>query len=183
MSGGREPSAAGAAARIDRALDAGLRWISSACLVGLLGLVCLMVGIRFWPVIALGWEDEVVELAFAWMVFLGSAAVWRRHEHIAIDFIPQALAGSRAGRALEATAGLLILGFLGVFTWYGWRLTLQAQGNTSPMLVLPRPLWYAVVPVSGVVMIGYTLARMLRPRGEAPGGRGGGAGGAAGPPA
>ncbi|MFA5028026.1 MAG: TRAP transporter small permease subunit, partial [Candidatus Methylomirabilota bacterium] len=147
-------------ARLDLALDAAMRWISSLCLVVLLGLVSVIVLIRFWPVVALGWEDEVVELAFAWMVFLGSAAVWRRHEHIAIDFIPQALAGTRAGRAMEAVAGVLVLGFLGVYTWYGWLLTAQSQGNTSPMLVLPRPLWYVAIPVSGVVMIGYTLARI-----------------------
>ncbi len=153
--------------RIDCALEVTMRWASSACLVVLLGLVSLIVLVRFWPVVALGWEDEVVELAFAWMVFLGSAAIWRSGEHIVIDFIPQALAGSTAGRAMELAVGVLMLGFLGVFAWYGWLLTLQSQGNTSPMLVLPRPLWYAAVPVSGVVMIGYTIARMvkaLRPR-------------------
>jgi TRAP-type transport system small permease protein len=148
--------------QVDRALGAGMRWISSVCLVVLLGLVSLMVLIRFWPVVVLGWEDEVVELAFAWMVFLGSAAVWRSGEHIVIDFIPQALAGTRSGRVLEVIIGALMLGFLGVFTWYGWLLTLQSRGNTSPMLVLPRPLWYAAVPASGVVMIGYTIARMAK---------------------
>ena len=148
--------------RFDRALDAAMRWISTSCLVVLLGLVSVIVLIRFWPVVALGWEDEVVELAFAWMVFLGSAAVWRSGEHIVIDFIPQALAGTRAGRALEIVVGALMLGFLGVFTWYGWLLTLQSQGNTSPMLVLPRPLWYVAVPASGVVMIGYTIACMVK---------------------
>ena len=116
--------------------------------------------------VALGWEDEVVELAFAWMVFLGSAAIWRSGEHIVIDFIPQVLSGSGPGRALEVLLGVLMLGFLGVFTWYGWLLTLQSQGNTSPMLVLPRPLWYAAVPVSGVVMIGYTIARMMNVFGQ-----------------
>jgi TRAP-type C4-dicarboxylate transport system permease small subunit len=154
------------ASRVDRALDVTMRWVSSACLVVLLGLVSLIVLIRFWPVVALGWEDEVVELAFAWMVFLGSAAIWRSGEHIVIDFIPQALAGSGAGRALEVVVGVLMLGFLGVFTWYGWLLTLQSQGNTSPMLVLPRPLWYAAVPVSGVVMIGYTIVRVVKALGQ-----------------
>jgi TRAP-type transport system small permease protein len=139
-----------------------MRWISSACLVVLLALVSVMVLIRFWPVVVLGWEDEVVELTFAWMVFLGSAAIWRSGEHIVIDFLPQALAGTRVGRALEMIIGALMLGFLGVFTWYGWLLTLQSQGNTSPMLVLPRPLWYIAVPVSGVVMIGYTIARIAK---------------------
>jgi TRAP-type transport system small permease protein len=157
-----ESSVGNGAARADRALDAAMRWISSICLVVLLGLVSLIVLIRFWPVVALGWEDEVVELAFAWMIFLGSAAVWRSHEHIVIDFIPQALVGSPAGRALEMLVGVLVLGFLGVYTWYGWLLTLQSQGNTSPMLVLPKPLWYAAVPASGLVMIGYTIARMVK---------------------
>ena len=162
MSQAAESSVGSGAAYADRVLDAAMRWISSGCLVVLLGLVSVIVLIRFWPVVILGWEDEVVELAFAWMVFLGSAAVWRSGEHIVIDFIPQALAGSAAGRALEVVVGALMLGFLGVFTWYGWLLTLQSQGNTSPMLVLPRPLWYAAVPASGVVMIGYTVVRMAK---------------------
>lgn len=160
MSHAVQSSAGSGPARADRALDAAMRWISSICLVVLLGIVSLMVLIRFYPFVALGWEDEVVELAFAWMVFLGSAAVWRSHEHIVIDFVPQTLAGSRAGRVLELIVGVLVLGFLAVFTWYGWLLTLQSQGNTSPMLVLPKPLWYAAVPASGLIMIGYTIARM-----------------------
>jgi TRAP-type C4-dicarboxylate transport system permease small subunit len=147
---------------MDSALDVSMRWISAVCLTVLLCLVSLMVLVRFWPVVALGWEDEVVELTFAWMVFLGSAAVWRGGEHISIDFIPQALAATGAGRALELIIGAAMLGFLGVFTWYGWLLTLQSQGNTSPMLVLPRPLWYVSVPVSGLVMIGYTIVRMVK---------------------
>ena len=159
-------SAGGRTGQVDHALDAAMRWISSACLVVLLGLVSLIVLVRFWPVVAFGWEDEVVELAFAWMIFLGSAAVWRSGEHIVIDFIPQALAGTGAGRALEMIVGALMLSFLGVFTWYGWLLTLQSQGNTSPMLVLPRPLWYVSVPVSGVVMIGYTIAQMVKAFGQ-----------------
>lgn len=162
MTGASEAPAAGRAGRFDHTLDVAMRGISAVCLVVLLALVSLIVLIRFWPVVALGWEDEVVELAFAWMVFLGSAAIWRSGEHIAIDFIPQALAGTGAGRALELLIGAAMLGFLGVFTWYGWLLTLQSQGNTSPMLVLPRPLWYVSVPVSGLVMIGYTMARMVK---------------------
>lgn len=162
MSRPADSSTGRGAARADRALDATMRWISSVCLVLLLGIVSLMVLIRFFPFVALGWEDEVVELAFAWMVFLGSAAVWRSREHIVIDFIPQALSGSRAGRALEVVVGALVLGFLGVFTWYGWLLTLQSQGNTSPMLVLPKPLWYAAVPASGAIMIAYTVVRMVK---------------------
>ncbi len=152
----------GGAARFDRALEAVLRWMSVGCLVILAALVCALVLVRFYPIVSLGWSDEIVELAFAWMVFLGTAAIWRSREHITIDFIPQALVGTRAGRALEILLDLLALGFLLVFTWQGWLLTLQARGNTSPMLELPRPWWYASVPASGLVMMGYTLSRLLK---------------------
>jgi TRAP-type C4-dicarboxylate transport system permease small subunit len=147
--------------RVDRALEAVLRWMTTLCLGVLAVLVSALVLVRFFPIIPLDWSDEIVELAFAWMVFLGAAALWRSHEHISIDFIPQALAGTRAGRVLDVVLGLLALAFLAVFTWEGWRLTVLAQ-DTSPMLTLPRPLWYAAIPVSGLVMIGYSVSRMLK---------------------
>ncbi len=155
-------SSEGGVARADRAAESVLRWMSIVSMFVLVVLVCALVLIRFFPIMSLGWADEIVELAFAWMVFMGTAAVWRSHEHITIDFIPQALAGTRAGRVLDVVVNLLILGFLAVFTWQGWFFMLQGRGNTSPMLTMPRPLWYAVLPVSGLVMIGYTVSRMLK---------------------
>ena len=154
-------SSENSAARADRTVEFVLRWISIVCMFVLLVLVSALVLIRFVPIMSLGWADEIVELAFAWMVFMGTAVVWRSHEHITIDFIPQALVGFRAGRVLEVVVCLLILGFLAVFTWQGWRLAVQAR-DTSPMLTMPRPLWYAALPVSGLVMIGYTVARILK---------------------
>ena len=145
----------------DHGLAILLRWGSMISFIVLLVLVTAEVLIRFIPLFSLGWADEIVELAFAWMVFLGAAALWRSKEHITIDFIPQALAGSMAGRVLEIVVGLLALGFLAVFTWEGWGLTVQAVGNTTPILELPKPVWYAAIPVSGVLMIGYTLRRCL----------------------
>jgi len=146
----------------ERCLAAFLRWGSMGCLAALLVLLTGGVLVRFVPIYSMGWADEIVELAFAWMVFLGTAMLWRGGEHISIDFIPQSLAGSTAGRVLEILVGLLALGFLVVFTWEGWLLTVQAVGNRTPILELPKPGWYVVLPASGVVMIGYTLGRCFR---------------------
>ena len=155
-------ASAGRWAQAERGLGLALRWGATASFVVLLVLVTAEILIRFVPMFSLGWADEVVELAFAWMVFLGTAALWRGSEHITIDFIPQGLAGSPAGRALEILVSLLVLGFLAVFTWEGWLLTLQAVGNRTPILELPKPAWYVALPISGVVMIGYTLHRCWR---------------------
>ena len=154
---------AGVLARLDACLGVILRWISIICMTALTILVCALVFIRFFPLFSLGWSDEVIEFAFAWMVYLGTALVWRNREHITIDFIPQALAGTMVGRAIDVIVSLLILWFLVVFTWQGWLLTLRAVGNTTPMLILPKPLWYAAIPVSGVLMIIYTIIGIVRP--------------------
>jgi len=150
------------AAWVDRALETVLRWTSIVCMFVLVIVVCALVLVRFFPVMSMGWADEIVELAFAWMVFMGTAAVWRSQEHITIDFIPQALAGTAAGRVLDVVVNVLVLGFLGVFTWQGWSLTLQSTSNTTPMLTLPKPLWYMTIPIAGLVMIAYTVARILK---------------------
>ena len=157
-----EPAAAPSHSRpADWILEIVLRWTGIVCMFVLVVLVCGLVLIRFVPIFSMGWSDEIVELAFAWMVFMGTAAVWRSREHITIDFIPQALAGTRAGRVLDAVVNVLVLGFLGVFTWQGWLLTLQSRGNTTPMLTLPKPLWYVTIPLAGLLMIGYTVARIV----------------------
>ena len=154
---------AGALAKLDACLEVILRWISIICMTALTILVCALVFVRFFPLFSLGWSDEIVEFAFAWMVYLGTALVWRNREHITIDFIPQALAGTMVGGAIDVIVSLLILWFLAVFTWQCWLLTLRAVGNSTPMLNLPKPLWYAAIPVSGVLMIVYTIIGIVKP--------------------
>lgn len=147
--------------RAERGLAASLRWGSIVCLLALLFLLSGGVLVRFVPVTSLGWADEIVELFFAWMVFLGTAALWRDHKHISVDFLLQGLAGSPLGRALALLLTILALVFLVVFTWEGWLLTLQSVSNRTPILELPKPLWYVALPASGVLMIGYSLRRFL----------------------
>ncbi len=152
----------GCLARVDQILDSLLRGLCILTMLGLVVLVSLLVLVRFVPFMSLGWSDEIVELAFAWTVFMGTAAVWRSHEHITIDMLPQALAGTRAGQVLDVIVNVLTLAFLAAFTWQGWLLMLQARGNTSPMLILPRVLWYAPLPICGLIMIGYTVSRIVK---------------------
>ncbi len=155
----------------DRLLAAALRWGSVLCLVFLLVLLAAGVLVRFVPLFSLGWADEVVELAFAWMVFLGTAALWREDAHIAVTFLSDLLSGTPGGRLLEGLVTLLALGFLVTLTWEGWLLAGQAVGNRTPILEWPKPLWYVSIPVAGIVMLGHTLRRAIRLIRPAPGDR------------
>jgi TRAP-type C4-dicarboxylate transport system permease small subunit len=125
-------------------------------LVVLIVLVSASVVVRFLPFASMGWADEIVELAFAWLVFLGAAALWRNRSHFRVDLLPMKLGKSKAGLRVEIGLACLALGFFLVFTCEGGWVSFKAT-DRSPILELPKYLWYIVMPLSGVIIIVYTL--------------------------
>lgn len=149
-------TASGRWAQAERGLAVAMRWVCIAAFVVLLVLVTTEILIRFVPMFSLGWADEIVELAFAYMVFLGTAVLWRGRAHFRVDLLPNMLNGSRAGQILEIILNLMALAFFLVFTYEGGVLTLRTVVD-SPILALPKALWYMILPISGVIIIGYTV--------------------------
>jgi TRAP-type C4-dicarboxylate transport system permease small subunit len=133
-----------------------MRCVCIAAFVVLIVLVTTLILIRFAPLFSLGWADEIVEMAFAWMTFLGAAALWRTRSHFRVDLIPGMLAGTRAGQALEIFLSLTALAFFLVFTYEGVVLTLRTT-MPSPILAWPKALWYMIMPISGLIILGYVL--------------------------
>ena len=125
-------------------------------MVALIFFVAAGVIVRFLPFASMGWADEVVEFGFAWLVFLGAAALWRDGTHFRVDLIPQKLGRSPAGRRLEIGLAFLALGFFLVFTCQGGLISAKAT-DRSPILELPRFLWYGVMPLAGIIILGYVL--------------------------
>ena len=142
--------------KMDRGLAEAMRRVCIAAFVVLIVLVTTLILTRFVPLFSLGWADEIVEMAFAWMTFLGAAVLWRSRSHFRVDLIPNMLAGTRAGQALEIGLSLMSLLFFLVFTYEGAALTLRTV-MPSPILAWPKALWYMIMPFAGLIMIGYTL--------------------------
>ena len=147
--------------RLDRLIAVFTRSVSIGCFIGLIVLLAAIVFVRFVPIASLGWSDEVVEWLFAWMVFMGAARMWRDGEHFRIKFIEDHLKGKSSAIVLNSLVEILSLAFLGVMTYYSLMLTLRAH-DSSPVLVLPRSLWYACMPLAGVIMIAYSLRNLVR---------------------
>ena len=142
--------------KVDRGLAEAMRGVCIAAFVVLIVLVTTLILTRFVPLFSLGWADEIVEMAFAWMTFLGAAHLWRSRSHFRVDLIPNMLAGTRAGQVLEILLSLMALAFFLVFTYEGAVLTLRTV-MPSPILAWPKALWYMIMPISGLIIIGYTL--------------------------
>lgn len=146
---------------IDRFLGRAMRWISVACLVGLMLVLTGVVFIRFVPIATLSWSDEAIEWAFAWMVFLGAAALWRDNQHFYVEALETQLRGTVAGRILGLAIELCCITFFIVFTYYSYQLTVNAN-DRSPILEWPRPLWYSAMPLAGGLMIVYSIRNVVK---------------------
>ncbi len=148
------------AGKVDRVVGIALRGGSSFCISSLWIIVTAIVLFRFLPIFPMGWTDEIVELLFAWMVFSGAAELCRQRKHFTVDLIPNMIAGTRTGHVLNIVIQLLALAFLLVFTYEGALLAIQAT-DRSPVFEYPKTLWYMSIPISGIIMVGYTLRDLL----------------------
>ncbi|MBS1227856.1 MAG: conserved rane protein of unknown function [Proteobacteria bacterium] len=144
----------------DCAIGRVLRWGSVSILGVVFVLLAVNVFVRFFPIVSFEWFDEVIEMLIAWMVFLGTAALWRENEHFTITFFPDLFKDKKTGFALDILTNLVGLAFIGVFTYYSLNLTLRVS-DWTPIINMPKKLLYASMPVSGVFMVIYSLRKIL----------------------
>jgi TRAP-type C4-dicarboxylate transport system permease small subunit len=152
--------------RLDRALALGCRWIVIGCFVGLFLLLWLGILQRTFPSIKLSGYDELIELLFVWMTFIGSVALWREGSLYRVDVLERLLSG-RARQVLAVIVHLTMLATVGMLTFEGLGFALHS-GETTPFLQADKIYWYAAIPVSGALMSLYSGAALWRTfRGEA----------------
>ena len=149
--------------KADQIVELAVRWGGILCFVGLLIIICAVVFVRFVPITSMGWTDEVIEFAFAWMVFLCAAGLWRQRTHFRVEVITDWLRGSKTGWVLEILLSIISLVFLLVFTYEGCLLAIKAT-DRSPIFEFPKTLWYLSLPIAGVIMFGYTIRLILLKR-------------------
>ena len=145
---------------LDRACEAVLRHAVSVCIVAVLALLTLGIVSRAVPVFSMTGYDEIIELLFAWMTFMGAVLLWRDGSLFRVEFL-QSMLGREARRILQAGTLLLMLLFAVVFTWEGWVFGLGTIEMTA-FLNWPKNAWYISMPVAGTLMILYTLAALWR---------------------
>jgi len=143
-------------ARFDRGLVFTLRTVCVCCFALLLLLLAGNVFVRYVPVAAFYWFDEVVEWMFAWMVFFGAAALWARNEHFKLDWINDRIKGTPAGALVATGLEIVSLVFIAIFFYQALRLTMLAR-DWTPVFNVSRRFLYVCMPISGLIMIGYSL--------------------------
>lgn len=133
-----------------------LEYACGAAMAVMVALVFLQVVARYLVKVNVAWAEEVSGIAFVWMIFLGAAAGMKRNAHLAIDVF---LAGlpPRVRRVWDAVVLLLVSVFLVFLIVIGGQFVDRSAQTTSTYLNWPMLYVYAVLPLSGLVMLYYAL--------------------------
>ena len=143
--------------KIDRFFLTIFKWLCVSLFVVLTIIITANVFVRYVPIISLHWLDEIVELAFAWMVFFGSAAVWILRGHFSAgDWIGRLLKSPKAKAFYRLLVDIITFVFIAIFFWYSRQLYNRAMEVTA-VFEFPKKIIYACMPISSAVMALYSL--------------------------
>lgn len=142
-----------AAARITQApLDYVEEVIAGAALVVVVLATCWGVVTRYITDQPAAWTGEVASIGFAWLVFVGAAAGVKYGAHIAIDMLVVQLP-VLLRRALMLAADALVLAFLATLLVLSVQFSINAWGDPTSVLRLPRSVTYSSVVVGSLCML------------------------------
>ena len=148
--------------RLDRLIGMALKIVSLSAFCVVFVLLIGNVIVRYYPFMSFHWFDEIVEWSFAWLVFFGAAALWRDNEHFRIYWLLEKLPLLPGGKLLRAALDLVSVLFFAVLTYQGYKWASRAMDWTA-YFNLPRKIIYACVPISGGIMLIYSIKDVVQP--------------------
>lgn len=105
------------------------------------------------------WADEIAVTCFIWTVFLGAAVAVRSKLHYTVDLAPNKY---KLNLILDVVAHFFILTFLYVMIFHGYTFTLMGLSRLSTALTIPLAVTFAAIPVSGAVMLFFTVEQIVK---------------------
>ena len=112
-------------------------------------------------------SEELLNYAFGWMSLLAAAYMFGKNGHMRMGFLADKAEGS-SKRTLEMISQCLIFGFAAVIMIYGGiQITSLTMSQRTASLGIPMGYVYLIVPLSGVLILVYSIMNMAEMTGRA----------------
>jgi TRAP-type C4-dicarboxylate transport system permease small subunit len=134
----------------------------AAVLIGAIALLLVVAVVgRYLRLYALVWTEEATRIMSIWLAFLGASVAVQRQGHFRLELIEHFL--SPRLRVVARIAGHSALALLGVaLVVLGGQMVQGSSGQFTNVLQVPLPAVYAVIPLSGVLFVLFSLEHVLR---------------------
>ena len=145
---------------IDKYLTVLLRFVLGATSAVIFVVTFAAVVFRYLLKAPLPWSQDVIRLAFTYMIYFGAAYCVRENAHLNIDVLLTSFP-KKVRALLEIVINIVLLGFFLFLINFGLDFALSGANQTSSYLMLPMTCYYAGVPLSGVFMLFYGIKNII----------------------
>ena len=125
--------------------------------------VLLQVGSRYLFGQSFSFTEEFARFALIWLSIIGAAYLNSKREHLSMDFLYRQFSSTKQIKATKIIELLMALFALVVMVIGGFNLvyiTLHL-GQLSPALHIPLGYVYMVVPISGLIIIFFSIYNIM----------------------
>jgi len=103
------------------------------------------------------WSEEMVSYLFAWMSLFGASIVAGERGNMNIPIIVERM-GAKGRKFFAIFAEVIACIFAGgILVYGGMQITNLAMGQMTSALGVPVGVFYTVLPISGFLIIAYTI--------------------------
>ena len=120
----------------------------------------------------IAWIEQVSNMLFIWIVFVGSAILYRQQLHIAVDYFVGMLP-ERLRNVMFWVIELFNLTFIVILFAFSLKLTIDVLPNTTGALDISPAWYYFSAPVSCAMMILFFIEKVIDPSKRVPTGNAG----------
>ena len=131
----------------------------SGLMFSMMVVICAQVFFRYVLTASLPWSEELGRYIFIWMSFLGIAAAYYKGRHVAFDLLLLKVRGS-VKKWLVIAIDLLTVVMAAAMIAGGSAMVQIGTLQRSPALSLPMHLIFAVMPVSGALLLYFSLRNL-----------------------
>ena len=146
--------------RICLMIDSLFEKVAIGSLILMIIIVTLQVFTRKLFNFVLFWSEEVTLLLLCWFSFMGIAIGVREKLHLSIESFTAKLPPV-ANMVIDKIVLLSTMAFGFYLLKYGWDFTVLMGGSTLPATKLSNGWEYAVMPITGFMMIIYAFLQLI----------------------
>lgn len=106
------------------------------------------------------WSEEISLLCLTWFSFMGIAIGFRENLHLGMDML-DGLFSPKVLYVWDKIIDFVVLCYGLYLVFFGWNFTKQMSGSVLPVTQWPNIIQYIVMPITGVLVIVYSVLRLL----------------------
>ncbi len=158
--------------QLSDAVTAVAKLLLGSCIAAIVLITLGAVVFRYVLDAPLSWVEQVSTMIFVWVIFIGSAVLYRQNLHIGVDALLFMLSEKNRSIWKWVIEGLNLT-FIVILFIYTLKLTIDVLGNTAGALEISPAYYYASAPVSCLMMMLYFIEKIVDPSKREPMGEAG----------